>query len=141
MQTWKCPQCNRTHSSQRIILPVRCACGLVDMETHNIAVEATGDALPLAVLPVRMAYALTRWLAAGKPTRDEGEITALLENFCKKCPYYKNSRCSHPKCGCQIRSVTEEQETVDKLSILFKISPALVNKLRLGTEHCPEGLW
>lgn len=65
-----------------------------------------------------------RWKAAGKPTRSPAQIAALYQ-ICQACPLFRNSICTHERCGCR---VSENPK-------------AYFNKLAWKTETCPEGKW
>ena len=69
--------------------------------------------------------AVMRWIKAGKPTRTDKEIKRLHETFCMKCDWYdsKSKRCKG--CGCRVATK----------------GPALTNKLKMATEHCPKDLF
>lgn len=70
----------------------------------------------------RYATAVARWIAAGRPTRTDQQVAALLAN-CEACEHYADGACR--KCGCRVSA-----------------SPnALANKLRMLTESCPIGRW
>lgn len=73
---------------------------------------------------VRYTKAVACWIAAGKPTRTQEQIDALLQ-VCHKCQFYnaKHKACS--KCGCNVNSQAE----------------GLSNKLAMATEQCPKGYW
>lgn len=73
--------------------------------------------------------ALIRWNKAGRPTRTKEEVVHIEGTFCnppgKACEWYdsKQKRCLG--CGCKV--------TVGSIAVL--------NKIRMGTEHCPKELW
>lgn len=69
---------------------------------------------------------LARWIAAGRPTRTEPQIVNLLGSYCNAnppCRHYVNGMCS--ACGCRVNADPR----------------GWLNKLAMGTEECPEGLW
>lgn len=83
--------------------------------------------------------AAMRWQAAGRPTRSDAEVDRLFREICSQCPRFDASRatCTHPQCGCQVRSVSGETTSlVGRL-----LSRRLANKLRWATERCPDGWW
>lgn len=67
------------------------------------------------------ALAVAKWELAGKPTRTQEEIDAVLA-ICESCPFYTNDkrpRCR--RCGCSVNN-----------------RPAgLANKIAMATESCP----
>ncbi|GEM_PF-2380713 len=72
----------------------------------------------------RYTKAVSKWIAAGRPTRTQEEIDERLA-VCQKCPFYnaKHKACS--ECGCNVNSQAE----------------GLSNKLAMATEQCPKGYW
>jgi hypothetical protein len=88
---------------------------------YNISTEEKEyPSVPIQLNNYRLA--VTRWIKAGRPKRTDEEINNIYENHCKKCDWYdaKSSRCKG--CGCRV---------VPK-------GLALVNKLKMATEHCPR---
>lgn len=69
--------------------------------------------------------AVKKWIAAGRPTRGNTEMKKIHEEFCSKCDWYDadSQRCKN--CGC----------TVKPKGI------ALLNKIKMQTEHCPRSFW
>jgi len=76
----------------------------------------------------RYSQAVVRWVAAGCPTRSDQETLAIYQ-LCRngRCGKYvdtgKIEKCG--SCGCRIS----------------QDGTALLNKIRMATEWCPEGLW
>jgi hypothetical protein len=77
----------------------------------------------------RFAKESIKWVAAGKPYRNQPAINALFDRFCSKCSEYipkprhhDTGKCN--QCGCGISK---------KIAIL--------NKLAWGTTECPAGKW
>ena len=73
----------------------------------------------------RYTRALSRWIKAGRPIRNEAEIERIFETCCKPCEAYdaKSTTCSH--CGCRVN--------------LAKAAP--LNKIAMATEECPLEKW
>jgi len=73
----------------------------------------------------RYTRALSHWIKAGRPVRDEAEIEQIFETCCKPCEAYdaKSASCSY--CGCRIN--------------LMKT--AALNKIAMATEQCPLDKW
>jgi len=73
----------------------------------------------------RYARALSRWIKAGRPVREEAEIKRIFEIFCEPCEAYEaeNSTCCY--CGCRVN--------------LAKLAP--LNKIAMATEECPLEKW
>lgn len=81
-----------------------------------------------ASLIKRYGRAGAKWVVAGRPKRTDHEVRRLLA-ICKACqPHYKPRGDDEGTCGlCGCR--------------LAIGGPAFRNKIRMGTEHCPMGLW
>lgn len=69
--------------------------------------------------------AIKKWRAAGKPVRNKEEMRKILETHCHKCAWYDKDKRRCKGCGCR---VTEG-------------GVAVLNKIRMKTEHCPRDLW
>jgi orotate phosphoribosyltransferase len=71
----------------------------------------------------QFARSVTRWMAAGRPTRTPERIAEILADHCDKagdrCPQYQAGRCN--ACGCPINNDPTP----------------LTNKLAMATEPCP----
>jgi hypothetical protein len=136
-----CPKCGHIIvETETTTLPIRCmeACGYVDTNGESITeVDKPIEPRRFPTLVRNYSTAVAKWYAAGKPSRTGPEVNAIVEK-CRNCPggYFKHKTCTHATCGCNVRTVSEEQET-----LVGFISPALINKARMGTEHCPIGEW
>jgi hypothetical protein len=73
----------------------------------------------------RWLEAVKKWTLAGFPTRSLEEIEDIYNNKCIVCDNILKLTGSCRLCGCK----------VSKLRI------ALLNKIRMGTEHCPIKKW
>ena len=84
---------------------------------------------PLSMQLWTYKEALIRWNKAGRPTRTKEEVIHIEGSFCnppgKPCEWYdlEQKRCTG--CGCKV--------TVGSIAVL--------NKIKMGTEHCPKELW
>jgi hypothetical protein len=69
--------------------------------------------------------AVRKWIAAGRPVRSKGEVEFLHGTYCAKCDWYdkESKRCKG--CGCKVRPK----------------GSAMLNKIRMATEHCPRDFW
>lgn len=69
--------------------------------------------------------AVQNWIAAGRPTRTDKEVEDLHNRFCSRCDWYDpmSKRCKG--CGCKVKPG----------------GTALLNKIRMKTEHCPREFW
>lgn len=73
---------------------------------------------------LRYAAALTRWTAAGRPTRTDEEV-AVIVKLCEDCKHYKSDEKRCKICGCKINT-----------SML-----PIINKSRMGNTHCDKKKW
>ena len=73
----------------------------------------------------RYVRALSRWIKAGRPVREEEDIRRIFETCCKPCEAYdaQSSVCRY--CGCRVN--------------LVKAAP--LNKIAMATEECPIEKW
>jgi len=89
----------------------------------NVDLQPAVEELGISLKDVmHYATALARWTAAGFPKRSQEEVVRIETTICRPCEHYLDGRCK--KCGCR---VTQGQ--------------AMVNKIRMATENCPEGKW
>ena len=73
----------------------------------------------------RYARAVSAWVAAGFPTRTSDEVYRIYTEKCVPCSRFNRRLSTCGKCGCRVN----------------KSKAALLNKIRMGTEHCPAGRW
>jgi hypothetical protein len=85
------------------------------------------DYPPLTIQAWNYKEALIRWSKAGRPTRTQEEVKRLHSTYCAKegepCDWYDPEQKRCRGCGCKV--------TVG--------SVAIFNKLKMATEHCPQG--
>jgi hypothetical protein len=69
--------------------------------------------------------AVKRWIAAGRPTRTDENVKKIHEEFCSRCDWYdpESKRCKG--CGCKVKPK----------------GVALLNKIKMATEHCQRNYW
>ena len=73
--------------------------------------------------------AVRGWISAGRPTRNDAEVQQIHGEFCAPsptpCDWYdpESKRCKG--CGCKVKPT----------------GVALLNKIKMKTQHCPKGLW
>lgn len=69
--------------------------------------------------------AVKKWIAAGRPVRSNGEVEDIHRTYCSECEWYdkKSKRCKG--CGCKVRAE----------------GTAMLNKIKMATEHCPRNFW
>lgn len=71
------------------------------------------------------AEALTRWTAAGRPERRDKEVEWIFSKHCKCCKWFDPERQICRGCGCRVA----------------ESGIAVLNKIKMATEHCPRELW
>ena len=69
--------------------------------------------------------ALIKWNKAGRPTRTQEEVEKIHEEFCVGCEWYDVDQKRCRGCGCKV--------TVGSIAVM--------NKIKMGTEHCPKDKW
>jgi len=78
---------------------------------------------------IRRAYsyaeALTRWTAAGQPERPDKEVERIFNEHCKTCKWFDPARQICRGCGCRVA----------------ESGMAVLNKIKMATEHCPREIW
>ena len=127
----RCSECGYLRKSS---VPSRRNCG-----RRRTPPQPEGHKPPPSVLPVvpvrpenpplvaRLSHyreAIRRWQAAGRPTRADAEVAAVLA-ICEACPRFRQDKRTCTVCGCRVNGSRW----------------ALVNKARMATEECPEGRW
>lgn len=105
---------------------ISCACGLVhDLVAGEVVTPKDVDPLPggIGARAVRYADELTRWNAAGRPTRSEEEVERIYKTHCEPCRYRDGNTCAI--CRCRIGTGKNP----------------LFNKIKMATTRCPAGFW
>jgi hypothetical protein len=69
--------------------------------------------------------AVKKWIAAGRPTRDNSEVKKIHANYCLRCDWYDKDSERCKGCGCKVKPAGK----------------ALLNKVKMATEHCPRDFW
>lgn len=98
-------------------------CRTIDDEAPAAA-QGHGTMPSIGQRAKRLGQAAARWIKAGRPTRSEEEVAAILEQHCRPCQHYvsrgraDNGACS--LCGCRVNLGKK------------------LNKLRWATEGCPD---
>lgn len=83
------------------------------------------DCPPVLNRVLRYSRALARWFKGGRPIRTVEEIRILYTAYCRRCPEFDTNIDRCRVCGCYVN---------------LRESP-LSNKIAMGTEHCPLGIW
>lgn len=79
---------------------------------------------------INFAIAYSKWVAAGRPLRDDEYIFDLFDNHCSGCPLFIRHSATQgecDECGCHIKRISAHEDDF--------------NKLAWPTEECPEGYW
>jgi hypothetical protein len=69
------------------------------------------------------AKAVAEWVAAGRPTRSDEDVATIFRVICKPCALHYRGSCR--ECGCRVRAE----------------GPAVFNKIKMATQHCPRNKW
>lgn len=107
------------------------ACRLCQAPRSNDTDQATpADAAPpktpsLVRRTLSYAEALIAWTAAGRPERSDKEVERIFHQHCKTCKWFDPERQICRGCGCRVA----------------ESGYAVVNKIKMATEHCPRELW
>ena len=104
------------------------AAGLDMSEFEQEAPAASEGAVEYPPLSMQLWFykeAIIRWNKAGRPKRTDEEVKEILDTHCKSCSWFDPEKNRCKGCGC---AVSEG-------------SIAIFNKLRMGTEHCPQEKW
>jgi hypothetical protein len=82
---------------------------------------------PIKPVPIKRAIhytkAVVEWVAKGLPERTQEEVESILSTYCKPCDWHDNGVCKG--CGCNVN----------------ELRFAILNKIKMKTQHCPKGLW
>jgi len=140
---WHCPRCD---PEKKRLLPVKARrnCRVENnrrgaetrREGMNEAVSAAprlrGEKLTQAAAELGItgklchyAVALSRWMAFGCPRRSKLEVAYIHSRWCYPCGHYNAERGICTLCGCRAR----------------REGMAVRNKIKMATEHCPDGKW
>ncbi len=71
------------------------------------------------------AEAVARWTAAGRPERPDKEVERIFNKNCKTCKWFDPEKQICRGCGCRVAET----------------GVAVLNKIKMATEHCPRELW
>lgn len=69
--------------------------------------------------------AVKKWISAGRPVRSDEDVKKIHANYCLQCDWYDKQVQRCKGCGCKVRPS----------------GAALLNKVRMATEHCPRDFW
>jgi hypothetical protein len=102
----------------------------MDVKEINEAMDAVQGDIDYPALSMQLwtyKEAVLRWHKAGRPTRTQEEVKAILDNHCKAgpCEWYDPEKGRCKGCGC----------------VVSASSIAIFNKIKMATERCPKGKW
>lgn len=70
--------------------------------------------------------AVKRWIMSGRPTRSAEEVKTIYDDFCGAgCAWYDTPSQRCKGCGCRVAPK----------------GIAILNKIKMATEHCPQRFW
>jgi hypothetical protein len=123
---------NELNNDGSVKIKVRCAITkkLMDPQTCSKCLGDIDSISPkeypaLATELKNYAIAIKNWVAAGRPERTDHEVRELHTKYCTKCDWYDPTQERCKGCGCKTRAE----------------GSALVNKIKMGNQHCPKLLW
>jgi hypothetical protein len=117
----------------------RCACPSALLFTQDVTDEqcnvcSNREEVPVPPMPkpaqrlFTWAKAVTGWVAAGRPERSEEEVVRIYQTVCAGtpvCDWFNLVKQTCNGCGCRVAAG----------------GSALVNKIKMATQHCPRGRW
>ena len=72
------------------------------------------------------AEAVMGWVAAGRPERTDEETVTIFNKYCaSNCSWFDPVKKMCRGCGCNVNAG----------------GPAILNKIKMATQHCPRKLW
>jgi|WetSurMetagenome_2_1015567.scaffolds.fasta_scaffold01440_6 hypothetical protein len=69
--------------------------------------------------------AVKGWIQEGRPTRSDEEVAEIHQKYCSQCDWFDAEQQRCKDCGCKAKAE----------------GSALLNKIRMKTQHCPKQLW
>ena len=69
--------------------------------------------------------AVKKWVASGRPARTDSEVAKIHREFCAPCDWYDSESQRCKGCGCAVKPK----------------GIAILNKIKMKTEHCPRNFW
>ena len=88
-----------------------------------------GDEVPpapsLATRVLTYTQAVAEWVAAGRPERSDEEVQRIYKEHCEPCSWRKRRSNICRGCGCRVAAY----------------GMAVLNKIKMATEHCPREKW
>ena len=106
-------------------------CVHVDAEFHGIRIYQEASLAKKTEHPsithraLSYATAVAKWIAAGSPRRSYEEVARIYDSVCVNCNRFSKKFGTCRICGCSVN----------------KSKSALLNKIEMATERCPDGRW
>jgi hypothetical protein len=123
---------NELNEDGSIKIKARCAISqkLIDYQTcincnGDITSISPKDYPPISTEFVTYVEAVKGWVKEGRPVRTDEEVTEIHQKYCSQCDWYDSDQQRCKGCGCKTRAA----------------GYALLNKIKMGTQHCPKQLW
>lgn len=123
---------NELNEDGSVKIKARCAIThkLVSPQTCNNCAGDVNSITPkeypaLATELTNYVHAVKDWVAKGRPVRTDEEIIAIHTQYCVQCDWYDVDQQRCKGCGCKTRAE----------------GAALLNKIKMSTQHCPKQLW
>jgi len=79
----------------------------------------------LATRILTYTQAVAEWVAASRPERSDEQVQRIYNEHCEKCDWRKRRQNVCLGCGCRVAAS----------------GMALLNKIKMATQHCPRERW
>lgn len=98
------------------------ACAECDGALNDITPK---DYPPVSTELKNYLHAVKSWISEGRPTRSDEEVAEIHKKYCSQCDWYDTDQQRCKGCGCKTKAE----------------GAALLNKIKMSTQHCPKQLW
>ena len=88
--------------------------------------ESSDEVPTLPSFPKRVlnyTEAVAEWITKGRPERSNEDVEHIYSTYCVPCSWLKRGTCQG--CGCRVA----------------RNGVAVTNKIKMATQHCPQGKW
>ncbi len=106
-------------------------------------IETPAPPMPKQSLPrklKRYAKAIRKWNKAGRPVRTDREVADIYFAHCLVCDHYDAEKGVCRLCGCKVCGREGRVFSFFGVELPTK-AKAMLNKIRMATEHCPNRKW
>ncbi len=103
-------------------------CHHCQRDTARTNRQSHDDEVPAPSLATRIlsyTQAVAEWLAAGQPERSDEEVQRIYKEQCEPCSWRKRRTDICRGCGCRVAAY----------------GMAVLNKIKMATQHCPREKW